>query len=168
MQLEIGKSFARTLKGRVESYEFEVGILDDKAHRLPLPPGEDGQFQTKNYAGGKVIKAGREPSGLKLSEVLIENMKRLRINLLKKPFERENSDIIKFTRAFIMFAVIQKGMSIKRVENLLQAIVRNPILKQEYGKNKAATADVKGFDRHLFATGQMFQNIKARAKRVRR
>ena len=39
-------------------------------------------------------------------------------------------------------------------------------LKKEYGNNKAATADNKGFDRHLIDTGQTFKEIRARAKRV--
>lgn len=61
---------------------------------------------------------------------------------------------------------IKPNMSKKRLENLLQAIVRNPILRLEYGKNTATAADNKGFDRHLFDTGQMFKAITARAKRV--
>lgn len=59
-----------------------------------------------------------------------------------------------------------ENLSIKRVENLLQAVVRNPILKLEYGDNTAITADMKGFDRHLFGTGQTFKAIKAKANRV--
>jgi hypothetical protein len=56
----------------------------------------------------------------------------------------------------------------QRVLNLLQAIVRNPILKHQYGPNTSATADAKGFDRHLFDTGKMFKSIKAIITKDRR
>jgi hypothetical protein len=103
---------------------------------------------------------------LTTGEILVENMKRLNINLLLRPFQEQNSQIMKFTRYFLQLVTKKPGISIKRVENLLQAIVRNPILQQEYGGNSANTADDKGFDRHLFDTGQMFKAIKARVKRV--
>lgn len=100
-----------------------------------------------------------------VGEVLVENQKRMNINILLRPFQDQSSDILKFTTAFLQL-VTKQNLSIKRVENLLQAIVRNPILKQEYGGNSAATADAKGFDRFLIATGQMFKAIKAVVKRV--
>lgn len=88
-------------------------------------------------------------------------MKRLNINLLQAPFkDANNADIVKFMQAFLKSAVA--GRSMKRVENLLQAVVRNPILRLDYGRNKSSTADAKGFDRHLFDTGQMFQAIKVK------
>lgn len=165
MRLELGKSWVKKLKGRIEGYQFEVGILEDKPHRDPLMTGIFDQPQLGTYAGGPVRKATRQNGPNSIGEILVENMNRLNINLLLRPFEEKSSDILKFTKAFLKMAT-SKGMSIKRVENLLQAVVRNPILKQEYGRNKRLTADGKGFNRHLFDTGQMFKAIKARAKRV--
>lgn len=164
MKLELGNAFAKKLQHRIEQYNFEVGVLDDKPYRDPVYHSLLETPQLGNYAGGPVRKATRQDSGKTVGEVLIDNMKRLNINLLWRPFQDENSDILKFTRAFLQMAVA-KG-SVKRVENLLQAIVRNPILKQEYGGNSSATADAKGFDRHLIDTGQTFKSIRAKVKRV--
>jgi hypothetical protein len=72
---------------------------------------------------------------------------------------------MKFTKSFI--DLVMGRVPIKRVENLVQAIVRNPILRQDYGTNEARTADAKGFDRHLIDTSQMFRALKARARKRR-
>lgn len=164
MKLQLSKSFGKKLKSKIERYEFEVGVLDDKPHRDPVEHGLFDEPALGNYAGGPIRKATRTAGALSIGEVLVANMERLNINLLAKPFQDENSDIIKFTRAFLQN--IAGKTSLKRVENLLQAIVRNPILKQEYGTNSTHTADAKGFDRHLIDTAQTFKAIKARAKRV--
>lgn len=164
MKIELGKSWGRKLKGRIEQYDFDVGVFDDKPHMNPVEHGRFETPQLKNYAGGPVRRTSREKGELSIGEVLVENMKRLNINLLSRPFQERNSDILKFTAEFLKM-VTKRQASLKRLENLLQAIVRNPILKQEYGPNDPATADAKGFDRHLFDTGQMFRAIRARVNR---
>lgn len=159
--------FGKSLKGKIEGYQFEVGVLADRPHYAPISQGAFESPQTRQYAGGPVRKQSRTTDELTRGEILVENMKRLNTDLLREPFKNKNSDILKFTKGFLRL-VTDRGMSLKRVENLLQAIVRNPILRQEYGKNNSRTADSKGFDRHLFDTGQMFKAIRARARRVRK
>lgn len=163
MNIKMGRSWTKKLEKRIEGFELEVGILEDKPHNNPVEHGLFGDPQTRTYAGGPVRKQTREKGPLSTGEIFIQNQERLNIDLLLRPFQEKSSDIMKFTSAFLKTAVA-KG-STKRVENLLQAIVRNPILKQEYGGNRSATADAKGFDRHLFDTGQMFKAIVARVKR---
>lgn len=165
MKLTLGKSFAHKLRDRVEGFEFEVGVLDDKPHMNPV---EHGLFQEPllaSYAGGPVRRKTRVPGEKTTAEVLVDNMRRLNINILLRPFQEKNSQILEFTNYFLKLVVKRPGTSLKRIENLLQAIVRNPILRQEYGPNNAATADAKGFSRHLFDTGQMFKSIRARVIR---
>jgi len=164
MRVEFGSSWTKKLKGRIERYDFEVGVLEDKVHMDPIVQGRFDEPDLKNYAGGPVRRTSRQKGSLSVGNVLVENMKRLNINILQRPFQERNSDILKFTDYFLKLVVGGKA-SVKRLENLLQAIVRNPILKQEYGSNKSSTADEKGFDRHLFDTGQMFRAIRAKVKR---
>lgn len=146
-------------------FNFEVGVLEDKPHRNPVEHGLYEDPKLASYAGGPIRQATRQNGPMTTGAILRENMQRLNINILAKPFQERSSEILKFTEAFLKL-VTKRGMSIKRIENLLQAVVRNPILRQEYGKNKSQTADNKGFDRHLFDTGQMFKAIRARVKRV--
>lgn len=165
MNIELGKSWSRKLEGRINAFEFEVGVLEDKPHYEPVETKLFGEPALKNYAGGPARRQTRIEGPLTTGQVLLENMKRLNINILQRPFQERTSDIIKFTDSFLKLVLRRPGISIKRVENLLQAIVRNPILRQEYGQNSSLTADNKGFNRHLIDTAQMFKAITARARK---
>lgn len=167
MKIRFAKPLSQTLKKKIEGFEIEVGVLNDTPHKNPVEQSLFKEPDLSSYAGGPVRKKTRTVGPLTTGQILVENMKRLNINLLWRPFQETNSNIMQFTKSFLNLALNGQA-STKRVENLLQAIVRNPILKQEYGKNKAHTADAKGFDRHLFDTGQMFRAITAKVKRVRK
>ncbi len=162
MNIEMGKSWGRKLQGRVNQYEIEVGVLEDKPHMNPVEHSLFETPQLRSYAGGPVRRTSRVPGESSIGQVLVDNMKRLNINILLRPFQERNSEIIKFTDYFLRYLVQKTSTGPKRVENLAQAIVRNPILRQEYGPNTSITADNKGFNRHLFDTGQMFKAIRAR------
>lgn len=164
MKLELDKRFIKKLKVRIEKRTFEVGILQDGPHYLSKRDADGVEFagptEITSYAGGPISKRSRTPSGLTISEVSEENRKRLGKNYLSEPFQDKDSDIIKFTDAFLKF-VFGRG-KVKRVENLLQAIVRNPILRGEYGSNSRLTRRIKGFNRSMMDTGQLFKAIRAR------
>lgn len=163
MKLELGKTWGRKLQGRVEGFQFDVGVLNDRPHADPVEHGLLEQPQLKTYAGGPVRRTSRNKSDKTTGDILVENMDRMNINILQRPFRERNSDILRFTDSFLRLVCKRPGANIRRVENLLQAIVRNPILKQEYGSNSFMTAVNKGFNRHLFDTGQMFRAIIAKA-----
>ena len=73
----------------------------------------------------------------------------------------------KFLREFGLWAFEKTG---KRHRTLaaLRAVVRNPMLKGEYGPNKPSTIRAKGFDRFSIDTGQLYTAIgaKVRVKRL--
>lgn len=165
MKIQVSKDFKQRYAARIERYQFEVGVLQNRQRREAK---EHGLYETpdlKTYAGGPARKVSTKSENKTNAEVLIDNMKRLNTNLLSEPFQDKSKPLRKFVDGFLKMATGQ-GFSMKRVENLLQAVVRNPILKKEYGGNSSTTADNKGFDRHLIDTGQMFKSIKARGKRV--
>lgn len=166
MKIELDKSFIKKLEKRVNRYRFEVGVLDDKPHFYPSSKGGTllSTPDLKSYAGGPARKQTRDPSNKTVGEVLVDNMVRLGKNILLEPFKDKNAPLLKFMDRFLKMVIARK--SPRRVENLLQAVVRNPILKQEYGQNSGKTAREKGFNRHLIDTSQMFKAIKARIKRV--
>lgn len=154
--------FKAKLKGRFEKYSFEVGILEDKIHKVPKKGirGLHGEDVISQYAGGPIRKTSTNESNLFISDVSKANRDRLGFNYLSKPFGKTSEDIIKFTQNFFKLAF---GASLKtRTENLLQAIVRNPILRGEYGENSALTKKIKGFNRSMIDTAQMFKAIKAK------
>lgn len=164
MQIKLDSRFKKKVRGMFGKYEFEVGVLTDAPHKEPRrgKRGMKGADVLTSFAGGPVRKKSRRESGLTIAQVSAENRKRLGFNYLSKPFEDQSSDIIKFTKIFfdIVFGRSQK----KRAENLLQAIVRNPILRGEYGKNSPLTKKIKGFDRYMIDTAQLFKAIQAVCK----
>lgn len=164
MQLKLGKGFQQRVAGRFGKYDFQVGILEDGPHREPRrgKRGLGGSDVISSYAGGPVRKASRQNSGKTIAQVSAENRKRMGFNYLTEPFKNRSSEIVKFTEAF--FALAFGRSEKRRAENLLQAVVRNPILRGDYGKNAPLTRAIKGFDRYMIDTAQMFKAIKATCK----
>ena len=164
MRIELDKRFAKNVKGKFGKYEFEVGVLHDGPHFRPRKGarGLKGEDVKGTYAGGSVRRKSRIPSGNTIAQVSKENRKRLGFNYLSKPFDKKSDDLIKFTNNFFKFVFGRSEK--KRAENTLQAVVRNPILRGDYGSNSALTQLIKGFDRKMIDTGQLFKSIVARCK----
>lgn len=168
MKIMLDKRFQKKVKGLFGKYSFEVGVLQDAPHKDARrgERGKKGRDVISSYAGGPVRKKARTDSGLTIAQVSAENRKRLGYNYLIKPFERRSSDIIKFTNSF--FKLVFGRSEKKRCENLLQAIVRNPILRGEVGTQSLLTTTIKGFHRPMIDTAQLFRAIRARCKVVGR
>lgn len=159
IQLELERSFYSRVKGVLEKYDFEVGVIKDGPHKLP-------QGGTTTYAGGPARKTSSKPSGMTISEVSSDLRKNTGINIFLQPFKsRKNKDIVNFVKDY--FELCMGRTQKRRVENLLQAVVRNPMLRGDYGRNTSKTAKIKGFNRYLIDTAQLFKNITAKV-RVRR
>ncbi len=154
--IKIDKRFKKKVKGVFEKYEFQVGILNDGAHRGALSRTRG----LSSYAGGPVRKKSRI-STQSISEVSENLRKNTGIEYLTAPFRKKSSDITKFANEFIKLAIGKSEK--KRVENLLQAVVRNPILRGDYGSNSKVTKIIKGFNRFMIDTGQLFKAIRAKA-----
>lgn len=145
-----------TLKAEVERYSFEVGILkNSKVKKAKVKT-------IKNYAGGPARIIGKETS-IKMQQLGAWLNKRYK--WLSRPFkEKKNKDIILFADTYINeISKQKKSVNKKKLENLMQAVVRNPILRGDYGSNTAQRQKAKGFDRLLIDTGKFFDSIKARA-----
>jgi hypothetical protein len=165
MQLRLSKGFAERVQARYDRFRMEVGILEDKPHReaRERQPGAEGfRENLSSYAGGPVRKTSRGSGGLTIAAVSAANRERLGFNYLTEPFKNRNSDIIKFSQAFFKMAAGRSGSMRRRVENLLQAIVRNPILRGEYGRQARSTTKAKGFYRPMIDTAQLFKAIRSK------
>lgn len=162
MKLVLDTRFKKKVVGMFGKYDFEIGV-DETPHKKARlgERGKKGLDVVTQYAGGPARKKSRDDSGLSMAEVVQANIDRLGKNFLTEPFQDSSSDIIKFSREFFKL-VFNMSSSKRRVENLLQAIVRNPILRGEYGTNSEVTQKIKGFNRPLIDTAQMFKAIKAK------
>lgn len=164
MQLKLDKRFVQRAQGRFGKYELQVGVLEDGPHKEARrgERGLGGKDVLSSYAGGPVRKKSNRDSGVTIAEVSEANRERLGFNYLTEPFHDRTSDITKFMTEFFRFAFGRSEK--KRLENLLQAVVRNPILRGDYGSNSALTKRIKGFDRLMIDTAQLFKSIKASVK----
>lgn len=146
--------FDKWIEGNIQKYQFQVGILEDKPYRLAKFP-----TQWTQYAGMILRKAGFEKSGITLGEIArqLNNF----YEWLTRPFNlASNKDIIKVV-SFVVDNLNGKAND-RRILNAIQGIIRNPILRGEYGSNSRKRVKQKGFDRPMVDTGQLFKNIKAR------
>lgn len=156
---KLDKRFSSQAKGILEKYQFEVGILQDKAHKEARDQGAG----LSSYAGGPTRKTSGRSSGKTISEVSQELRARTGINIFTQPFfSKKNKEILDFVHAY--FELCAGKTQKKRVENLLQAIVRNPILRGDYGRNSPQTAKIKGFNRFLIDTSQLFRAITSKVR----
>jgi len=166
LRIELGKDFAQKLKGRFGKYEFTVGVIDDGPHRNPKRgvAGLGGQEIINEYAGGPVRQKTRK-SERTISQVSKSFRENAGVNIYTHPFKSKSKSqaaILKFTTEFFKLAFGRSQP--RRAETLLQAIVRNPILRGDYGNNSELTQKIKGFDRFGIDTAQLFKAIKAKVK----
>lgn len=161
MRMRLDGRFKRQVKAAFGRYHFEVGVLEQRMHKDPRRPSE-----IRSVAGGPARKASRKSSGLTIAQVSERARKSTGINYLTLPFRGtgKNRDIVRFANAALKL-MLGREENTRRVNNLLQAIVRNPITRGDYGGNKPTTRKIKGFSRLFIDTGQLFQNIKARVVR---
>ncbi len=162
MTIQLDKRFKKNIQGRFGKYHFEVGVLEDAPHKEALrgKRGLKGKDVITTFAGGPRRKVSTKDSSKSIAQVSKQLREFLGFNYLTKPFEKKSSDIIKFTNEFFKLAFGRSQK--KRAENLLQAIVRNPILRGDYGKNSPLTRKIKGFDRKMIDTAQLFKAILAK------
>lgn len=152
------RPLGQVLRGKIEPYAFQVGILQDGPHKSAVSKSKG----LKSYAGGPARKTGRTATST-LQEVSKNVRSLLGFNYLRRPFNSKTDDTVRLTKVFLKYALNEgPAAQKKRLENLVQAVVRNPILRGTYGRNKKATAERKGFNRKLIDTAQFFKAIRAR------
>lgn len=143
----------KKLAYKLGEYEVEVGLLENKARRKP----KFGEY--KSYAGKTLLKEGQISEGI--SNVEVAQILDKKYKWLRDPFLRKTNAEVVLVLNDIVRDINGKGDK-QRILNGFQAVVRNPILRGEYGKNTGKWANKKGFDDLMFMTGQFFKAIKAR------
>lgn len=167
-----------TVKSRFERFSAQAGILDQgKAYVKPYAKvhavkGKNG-LRTRGLttvAGGPARFKSSTASKLTIAQVAEFIRKRTGVNYLTAPFAQKNSLRMKTLRKEIGRLITGEAKSYSKLQTALREVIRYPILRLKYGKNKPSTVKRKGFDRYLFDTGQFYQNLKAKVqvKRVQK
>lgn len=156
VSMKMDKRTVNSMRGVIGRYDFEVGILNDKPHK--------GASREHTTLAGRVRSKVGKGSDKSISEVSRDARLQTGVNFYTRPMEeRGNRDILEMLRVF--FAVIKGRGTTTRLRNTLQAVVRNPITRGDYGSNTELTQKIKGFDWLLVHSGQLFNAIEAKVRR---
>ena len=146
----------------LDAYEVEVGILpemyDKKANK---PKGKKAGTHYSRLAGG-LVRYRRKNSKATIGQV--EGWLDDRYGWLQKVIDEDNEneadlkEVIK--RLSSLFGKDDESLK-KRYLNACRALVRNPILRKEFGSNAPSTIKQKGFDHPMRDTGKFFKAINA-------
>ncbi len=160
MKIELDKRFQKQIRGVIEKYEFQIGMESGTHYEAKKGErGLKGADVVTQYAGGPIRKIDRSKPDGSMLDIAEKFRKSLGVNFWLAPFEFQSSDIIKLMDQFFKYCFGKSEK--KRLINTLQAVVRNPLLRGDYGHNSAITQKIKTFDRLGFDTGQFFRNIVA-------
>lgn len=182
--LRIDGRFKKQLRATIGRYTADAGFLEDKPHKKPItrqgarkaawkkagskvvsPRAAVNLGTYKTYAGGPARRTGRGTNGT-IQSVSEDLRRRTGINIFTAPFKTpKNKELVRFANKFLQRLFRPSKISQRQVENLLTAIVRNPIVRGDYGRNSRATVKIKGFNRFMIDTAQMVRNIKGRLNR---
>lgn len=149
-------NFQHKLSKDLSSIQIEIGILQDRPEVESLSKKEGLKRLTSSQLA---LKAGR-----KSITTVVEIFKKFdkKYKLLTAPFEKDqNKEVVNMLDQMIK-EINGTATNIRRIENTAQAVVRNPILRGDYGSNKETTEEIKGFNKLFIRTGTMFKQIKAR------
>lgn len=152
--LKIDERFKRTFTARYKGASFQAGILENKPHYAAMPrkKGLTSAF------GGPARKQSRKVRGT-VADVG-ERLRKSGADYLRAPFNAPNSGPMRrFRKAFGDFLARKKGVTKKHVEQVLADVIRTPILQGKYGRNSAAWARIKGFNRKFIDTAQFVKAI---------
>jgi len=153
--MKIKSDIAKKMQREIGLYNFEVGILSNAPKKLRK------KGATKSFAGLTVSASGKSSPKTSLAEVAKYNDNRF--GWLKKPFKiAGNKEVLAVVKEISAQVFGKKSPNNKRLENAVQAVIRNPILRGNYGNNAASTIRQKGFNKLGIDTAQFFKAIKAK------
>jgi hypothetical protein len=153
----IKANITKKMKKDIGKYSFEVGILENAPKKMRK------KGASKSFAGMKVSATGKTSSKTSLGKVAGYLDKKFK--WLKKPFQKtntKNKEIMRLVNEIANQVFGKKSVDNKRLENAVQAVIRNPILRGDYGSNATSTIKAKGFDKLGIDTAQLFKSIKAK------
>lgn len=154
--MRIKNDITKKIARRVGNYNFEVGILNNEKKRL----AKTGS--SKSFAGMKISASGKTSKDKSLVEVA-GILEKYYFKWLRAPFKlAQNEDVGRVVKEMSRQIFGKSSIDNKKLENAVQAVIRNPILRGDYGNNKQSVIKRKGFDKLGISTGQFFKAIKAK------
>lgn len=155
VEVKLKGDFMKDEVDKFEAQRVTVGILDKSKNAAIAKPKSAG-LKTVGGAPASYIKKRDKSFPLwQLADFLDYNYGFIS-NAAKNP---ENTDLLRVMDE--LKKIFDGNVNPKRIENGAIALVRNQILRRDFGSNADSTVKQKGFDMPLMRTGAMFSSIKA-------
>lgn len=113
--------------------------------------------------GGPVRLKKASTRGM-VSEIANYMRKKHGIPYLTQPFRNDKSKEMKALKRELLNLITRKSKSYSKVQTALRAVIRNPFLKRQYGRNSRSAIRNKTFDRLGIDTGQVFQALDGKVR----
>lgn len=139
------------LPKNLNRYTVQAGVLEDK------PAAKPAEGTTRRPMG-EVRKRKGQAQGVSLRDLMAKF--NTSYNILLAPWRNPNNKEVAQVVDDIAKDLNHKGRWLARIKAGVQAVIRNPIKRKEYGSNTQATQKRKGFDWLFVQTGKLFENIK--------
>lgn len=155
LNIELDGNFLEDEIKEFEKQRVTVGVLDKSKNAAISKNKGDG---LKNFQGGKAMKIKKRDKAFpmyQLADFLDYNYGFIS-NAAENP---NNKDLVVVMNE--LKKIFDGNVNPRRIENGAIALVRNQILRKDFGSNKESTKDNKGFDMPLVRTGALFNSIKA-------
>ncbi|MGD1335042.1 hypothetical protein ACP6H1_21745 [Vibrio harveyi] len=154
------------------SHHIRVGVLDSsKTARKPDRNKPLKSFQGKSASRVMVGSKGR--SNLKMTKLAEFLDARYRV-FSDAETNFKNQDVVRVTNELVKMLNSEQATPemIRRIESAARALVRNPIMRKDFGSNSRSTVkggvgynghkvEGKGFDWAMVDTGSFFNSIRA-------
>lgn len=156
LEFYASQSLSNFLNRQIGKRTMEAGILEDK------PAAKFKRERAGDLAGGPRNKIGGNAE-ISLRQ-LMKNFEQ-KYNILLAPWRNPTTRRL---RHLLINELVRDmaswGRNGQRLLNAAQAVIRNPLAREEYGNNSRSTVARKGFNRLMINTGRFFNAIKVRFK----
>lgn len=155
IKVKLSESFLDKEVKEFEAQRVTVGILDKSKYAAIAKPKSSGLKSMKGYPASYIKKRDKTLPLWQLADFLDYHYG----FISKAAMNPNNADLVLVMNE--LKRIFDGNVNPKRIENAAIALVRNQILRRDFGSNAESTQSQKGFDMPLVRTGAMFSSIKA-------
>lgn len=155
IKVKLNESFLDKEVKEFEAQRVNVGVLDKSKYAAIAKPKSAGLKNMKGVQANYIKKRDKTFPMWQLADFLDYHYG----FISKAAINPNNADLVLVMNE--LKKIFDGKVNPKRTENAAIALVRNQILRKDFGSNAESTEKQKGFDMPLVRTGAMFSSIKA-------
>ena len=155
IKVKLNESFLDKEVKEFEAQRVTVGVLDKSKYAAIAKPKSAGLKSMKGIPASYIKRRDKSFPMWQLADFLDYHYG----FISKAAINPNNADLVLVMNE--LKKIFDGKVNPKRIENAAIALVRNQILRKDFGSNAESTEKQKGFDMPLVRTGALFSSIKA-------